>query len=60
MESATQAGAPGPSMPCARPLPNDAGALLVAEDSITARTLVKSILEGAGYEVVATVDGVER
>lgn len=27
--------------------------------SITARTLVKSILEGAGYRVVATVDGLD-
>ncbi|MEI6415219.1 MAG: response regulator, partial [Pseudomonadota bacterium] len=33
--------------------------LLIAEDSITARTLVKSILEGAGYLVVATVDGLD-
>jgi len=33
--------------------------LLIAEDSITARTLVKSILEGAGYEVLASVDGVD-
>ncbi|CAK0752895.1 Histidine kinase [Gammaproteobacteria bacterium] len=33
--------------------------LLIAEDSITARTLVKSILEGAGYHVVATVDGLD-
>ncbi|CAK0740005.1 Histidine kinase [Gammaproteobacteria bacterium] len=33
--------------------------LLIAEDSITARTLVKSILEGAGFQVVATVDGLD-
>jgi len=33
--------------------------LLVAEDSITARTLVKSTLESAGYDVVTTVDGLE-
>ena len=33
--------------------------LLVAEDSITARTLVKTILESAGYYVVATVDGLD-
>ena len=33
--------------------------ILIAEDSITARTLVKSILEGAGYEVVASVDGMD-
>jgi two-component system chemotaxis sensor kinase CheA len=31
--------------------------LLVADDSVTTRTLEKSILEGAGYEVVVAVDG---
>lgn len=33
--------------------------VLLAEDSITARGLLKNILEVAGYEVKATVDGVE-
>src|SRR5690606_38977782 len=33
--------------------------LLIAEDSVTTRTLVKSILEAAGYEVTATADGME-
>lgn len=33
--------------------------LLIAEDSITARTLIKTILEGAGYDVVTTVDGMD-
>ncbi len=33
--------------------------ILIAEDSITARTLFKGILEGAGYEVVTAVDGLE-
>lgn len=31
--------------------------VLIAEDSITARTLLKNILESAGYTVTATVDG---
>ena len=31
--------------------------VLIAEDSITARTLLKNILESAGYAVTATVDG---
>ena len=31
--------------------------LLVAEDSLTTRTLMKSILETAGYEVVTAADG---
>ena len=33
--------------------------VLVAEDSITARTLLKSILESAGYRVKTAVDGAE-
>lgn len=33
--------------------------ILVAEDSITARTLVKNILESAGYYVKTAVDGME-
>lgn len=33
--------------------------ILVAEDSITSRTLVKNILESAGYHVKTVVDGVE-
>ena len=31
--------------------------LLVADDSVTTRTLEKSILEAAGYEVIVAVDG---
>ena len=33
--------------------------ILIAEDSITSRTLLKNILESAGYHVKATVDGVD-
>jgi len=33
--------------------------LLVAEDSITSRTLLKNILETAGYQVVVAVDGLD-
>jgi two-component system, chemotaxis family, sensor kinase CheA len=33
--------------------------ILVAEDSITSRMLIKSILEGAGYRVQTAVDGSE-
>ncbi len=36
-----------------------AKAILVAEDSITSRMLLKSILESAGYQVKTAVDGVE-
>jgi two-component system chemotaxis sensor kinase CheA len=33
--------------------------ILIAEDSITSRTLLKNILESAGYEVQTTVDGMD-
>lgn len=33
--------------------------ILIAEDSITARTLLKNILESAGYDVKTTVDGTD-
>jgi two-component system chemotaxis sensor kinase CheA len=35
------------------------GKILVAEDSITARTLIKNILETAGYQVTTAVDGAD-
>jgi two-component system chemotaxis sensor kinase CheA len=33
--------------------------LLIVEDSITARTLLKNILESAGYETLSAVDGLD-
>jgi two-component system, chemotaxis family, sensor kinase CheA len=45
---------PPPALPeAARPK------VLVVEDSITARTLLKSIIEAAGYPVTTAVDGVD-
>ena len=35
------------------------GRILVAEDSITARTLLKNILESSGYRVTTAVDGAD-
>jgi two-component system chemotaxis sensor kinase CheA len=35
------------------------GRILVAEDSITSRTLLKNILETAGYHVATAVDGAD-
>ncbi len=35
------------------------GRILVAEDSITSRTLIKNILETAGYQVTTSVDGAD-
>jgi two-component system, chemotaxis family, sensor kinase CheA len=40
-------------------MPEKAGRILLAEDSITSRTLLKNILESAGYEVATAVDGVD-
>ena len=37
----------------------DIKSLLVVEDSITSRVLLKSILQAAGYEVTTAVDGVD-
>jgi two-component system chemotaxis sensor kinase CheA len=34
-------------------------AILVVEDSITTRMLLKNILEGAGYAVVTAIDGLD-
>jgi two-component system chemotaxis sensor kinase CheA len=39
------------------PAPGARKRLLVVDDSVTTRTLEKSILEAAGYEVLAAVDG---
>ena len=36
-----------------------AKSILVVEDSITARTLLKNILEAAGYRVETAVDGID-
>ncbi|HEX4266467.1 MAG TPA: response regulator [Steroidobacteraceae bacterium] len=36
-----------------------AGRILVAEDSITSRMLLKGILESAGYDVTTAVDGID-
>jgi two-component system chemotaxis sensor kinase CheA len=59
VQSASTAGAPGTVDAVQDTAPERRGRLLIAEDSITARTLLKNILEGAGYEVVASVDGMD-
>lgn len=51
------AGAPARA---ALPSPSrEAKAVLVAEDSITSRTLIRSILESCGYRVTTAVDGLD-
>ncbi len=41
------------------PEPARAERILVVEDSITSRTLIKGILESAGYQVATAVDGMD-
>jgi two-component system chemotaxis sensor kinase CheA len=45
--------------PEAGPAEGQAKSILVAEDSITARMLLKNILESAGYHVTTAVDGAD-
>jgi len=61
IQSAVRASAPPapPRLAGAKEAPAKQRAVLVAEDSITARTLLKNILETAGYKVKTAVDGVE-
>ena len=42
-----------------QPKPQQKHAILLVEDSITTRTQEKRILESAGYEVVAAVNGID-
>jgi two-component system chemotaxis sensor kinase CheA len=59
MKSAVRLGT-APARPAAAPeAPAEKKTILVAEDSITARTLLKSILESAGFKVTTAVDGVD-
>ncbi len=58
VRSAAHVGRPsresaGPAVPPARKC------VLVAEDSITSRTLLRNILEGAGYDVEVAIDGMD-
>ncbi len=59
VESASMVRATGPREDVADAHSRRAARILIAEDSITARTLVKSILESGGHEVVVAVDGMD-
>lgn len=60
LKSARNGGAPRPVATAVRAQPAAAARrLLVAEDSITSRMLLKGILEAAGYFVKTAVDGME-
>jgi two-component system chemotaxis sensor kinase CheA len=59
VKSAVQVGAAPALSPVAREAPERRRPVLVVEDSITARSLLKNILESAGYDVQTAVDGVD-
>jgi two-component system, chemotaxis family, sensor kinase CheA len=59
LRSARKLAGPGTRASQARPVKRKARAILVAEDSITSRMLLKGILESAGYRVRTAVDGME-
>lgn len=61
MKSAVRSGAPALREAPAPLMDKEAKrkSILVAEDSITARTLLKNILEAAGYDVKTAVDGID-
>ncbi len=53
------AAAPAASVAAAKPGATAKQSILVVEDSITSRALLKNILESAGYRVTTAVDGVD-
>src|SRR5690606_22777460 len=58
LRSARHAGAP--AQPAIRAASREApGRILVTEDSITSRMLLKGILEAAGYRVRTAIDGMD-
>ena len=58
LKSARHAGA-GPARPAPPAAVPEAKSILVVEDSITSRMLLKGILESAGYRVTTAVDGID-
>lgn len=58
LRSARAAGAGAGPAPAAAP-PRPVHSVLVADDSITSRMLLKGILEAAGYRVATAVDGMD-
>jgi two-component system, chemotaxis family, sensor kinase CheA len=59
LKSARTAGAGLRRAPAATPSAAPAKRILVVEDSITSRMLLKGILESAGYDVKTAVDGID-
>jgi two-component system chemotaxis sensor kinase CheA len=54
-----QVAPPQPAAGAEQPSPGAKPSILVAEDSITSRALLKNILESAGYAVTTAVDGMD-
>jgi two-component system chemotaxis sensor kinase CheA len=59
VKSAVKAAVSPAVSPALGETPNGRKSILVAEDSITARSLLRNILESAGYDVQTAVDGVD-
>jgi two-component system chemotaxis sensor kinase CheA len=59
LKSARKSGGAARVAAVAKPAEAGARSLLVVEDSITSRLLLKGILESAGYKVTTAVDGLE-
>lgn len=59
VKSALSAVAAGLALPSAEAETPARRSVLIAEDSITARTLLKNILEAAGYRAITAVDGID-
>ncbi|MDB6036963.1 MAG: CheA signal transduction histidine kinase, partial [Verrucomicrobiales bacterium] len=59
LKSARKAGGATRLASSAKPAKAEAKSVLIVEDSITSRMLLKGILESAGYQVKTAVDGIE-
>lgn len=59
LKSARTGGAASRVAPASAPAQRPTKKILVVEDSITSRMLIKGILESAGYEVKTAIDGIE-
>jgi two-component system chemotaxis sensor kinase CheA len=59
LKSARKTSRPATRVAVDKPAEAEAKTILVAEDSITSRMLLKGILESAGYRVKTAVDGME-
>jgi two-component system chemotaxis sensor kinase CheA len=59
LKSAQRAGVASVRQPASAPAVVPRRSVLVAEDSITSRSLLQHVLQSAGYEVRTAVDGVE-